>query len=159
MPPSLTNPLPLIVTTVPGQVPAAVTTCGTAALPPTQLVIVTAPADAATPRPSATSTERQSAVLTSDTRVKALPLTSRALPPEWCYMGISAQTCFYHAPAVDATAANGWVGTGRGQRTGKTPLNAFPLSVVLANGKAPRRISDAEKRARAPGFRGGILWP
>src|SRR5579864_9459523 len=55
MPPSLTNPVPLIVTTVPGQLPAAVTNCGTEAFPPTQLVIVTAPADPAATRPSATN--------------------------------------------------------------------------------------------------------
>src|SRR6266446_6065523 len=81
MPPSLTKPVPVIITTVPGQVLLlAVTTAGTAAFPPTQLVIVTAPADPAATSPNATSTERQSTVL-SDTRFEALPLTSRALPP------------------------------------------------------------------------------
>src|SRR5262245_59685929 len=78
IPPSLTKPEPLIVTTVPGHVPAAVTTCGTAAFPPTQLVIVTAPADPATTAVSAAKAETQSAVLPSETRVRALPLTSRA---------------------------------------------------------------------------------
>src|SRR6266481_1677315 len=75
MPPSLTNPVPVIITTVPGQAPPpAVTSVGTAAFPPTQLVIVTAPADPAATRPNATSTERQNAVL-GDTRVEPLPLT------------------------------------------------------------------------------------
>src|SRR5213080_5022455 len=81
MPPSLTKPVPVMKTTVPGQeLLLAVTTCGTAAFPPTQLVIVTAPAVPAATRPSATITERQNTLL-SDTRVEALPLTWRALPP------------------------------------------------------------------------------
>ena len=58
MPPSLMNPVPVIFTTVPGQEPAAVTTAGTAAFPPTQLEIVTAPADPAATRPSAPSSEK-----------------------------------------------------------------------------------------------------
>jgi hypothetical protein len=65
--------------TVPGQ-PAllAVTTAGTAAFPPTQLVIVTAPAEPAATSPSVMSSRRLSAAVLSDTRVEALSLTSRA---------------------------------------------------------------------------------
>src|SRR5213082_3041482 len=80
MPPIVT--LTMIMATVDAHArPPAVITCGTAAFPPTQLVMVTAPADPIATRPSVTSTERQSAVL-SNTRVEALPLTSRSyLPP------------------------------------------------------------------------------
>jgi hypothetical protein len=51
---------------------------GVAPFPPTQLVIVTAPADAAAIAPSASSAEIQAAVRTH-TRVEAFALT-RALP-------------------------------------------------------------------------------
>jgi len=78
MPPSFTKPVPLIVMIVPGQLPAAVTTCGTEALPPTQLVIVTAPAEPAATSPTATSSEMLSARRLGDIRDKALSLTSRA---------------------------------------------------------------------------------
>src|SRR5262245_49225362 len=74
IPPSLTKPLPLIVVIVPGHVLLpAVTIAGVAPFPPTQLVIVTAPADPATTSPSANN-ERQPAIRIH-IRVDALPLT------------------------------------------------------------------------------------
>src|SRR5262245_19048779 len=74
-PPSLTKPLPVIITIVPGQFGlVAVTTWGTAAFPPPQLVMVAAPSEPATARPTATTTKRHPYCL-SDTRVEPLPVT------------------------------------------------------------------------------------
>src|SRR3979490_1901946 len=81
-PPSLTNPVPVIITTVPGHEPLAVTTAGTAAFPPIQLEMVTAPAEPVEASPSATSTERQNAVLRK-ILVEALLPTRRILPPPY----------------------------------------------------------------------------
>src|SRR5262249_54133642 len=119
--------------TVPGQVPAAVTTCGTDALPPTQLVTVAAPADPAMTSPSAARTAKPETVL-SDTRVK-LPLTSkasllrrsatRALPPQGVFLPRPSARCNDYRRRFR-------------QRTGKTPRYAFPSRGVLAYGYAPR---------------------